>query len=121
MDLPPDIFHFHHIGVACRQIDSEQRGWMSLGYTPDSERFEDPLQGVSGVFMSGPGPRMELLENLPGSDTLNPFLDAGIKMYHNAFEVPELERAVTLLQNQRARILSPPKPAVALEGAGWCL
>lgn len=116
MNLDTDIFQFHHIGVACRRIDSEQRGWSAFGYAPEGGRFEDPLQGIAGLFMTGPGPRIELLEGLPGSDTLTPFLEAGTKMYHQAFEVPELEEATDFLQQQRAKTLSPPKPAVAFGG-----
>lgn len=116
MDFSKNAFHFHHIGVACRRIETEQRGWRTLGYAPEGDRFEDPLQGIAGLFMTGPGPRVELLEELPGSDTLTPFLEAGTKMYHQAFEVPDLEKAVAFLQQQRAKALSPPKPAIAFGG-----
>lgn len=116
MTFNPSIFRFHHIGVACRRIENEQRGWTALGYVPDGDRFEDPLQGIAGLFMTGPGPRVELLEELPGSDTLTPFLEAGTKMYHQAFEVPDLEKTLAYLQQQRAKALSSPKPAIAFGG-----
>ena len=116
MDFDPDTFRFHHIGVACRRIETEERGWIALGYSREGDRFEDPQQGIAGVFIAGPGPRMELLEELPGSDTLTPFLDAGTKMYHHAYEVPKLELAEEILRQYRGKVISPPKPAVAFGG-----
>lgn len=107
---------FHHVGIACRSLNVERQGWESLGYTVEGEPFKDTLQGVSGLFMVGPGPRVELLEPLNGSDTLTPFLQAGIKIYHHAYETASLEVATATLCARRARVISPPKPAVAFGG-----
>ena len=111
-----DALHFHHIGVACRSLSIEQRGWEALGYRQEGVPFSDPLQGVCGMFLTGPGPRVELLEPLPGSETLSPFLKAGVKMYHYAYETPALGPAIEALKAKRAKIVSPPKPAVAFGG-----
>ncbi len=116
MDAALAGFDFHHIGVACRSLAVEQRGWALLGYDVEGEAFTDPLQGVTGLFMTGPGPRMELLAPLPGSTTLTPFLDGGIKMYHHAYVVLDIETATDTLKARRAKIVSPPKPAVAFGG-----
>jgi len=110
------MFHFHHVGVACRSLQVERVGWESLGYSQEGDAFEDLLQGVAGMFLTGPGPRVELLENLDGSDTITPFLEVGTKMYHQAFEVQHLGDAMTLLQTHRAKVLSPRKPACAFNG-----
>lgn len=113
-----DTLRFHHIGVACRSIALERRAWEALGYRQENMPFTDPLQGVNGLFLIGPGPRMELLEPLPGAETetLMPFLKAGTKMYHQAYETTDLEAATGALKNLRAKIVSPPKPAVAFGG-----
>lgn len=111
-----DKKQFHHIGVACNNIETERLGWESLGYVAEGARFEDPLQGVAGIFMTGPGPRIELLEDLPGSETLNPFLRSGTKMYHQAFFVRDLASSLANFQRHKAKVLSGPKPAVAFEG-----
>ena len=63
---------FHHLGVACADIDAEARTWQLLGYTPAGLRHEDPLQGVVLQFFEGGGPRLELIAPLPGSKTLEP-------------------------------------------------
>lgn len=114
MTRPP--LAFHHVGVACRSIEREARPLLALGYAHEGEVFEDPLQGIRGRFLAGAGPRMELLEPLPGSTTLDPFLSRGVKMYHHAYETPDLEAALEWHLSQRARTVSPPKPAVAFGG-----
>jgi methylmalonyl-CoA/ethylmalonyl-CoA epimerase len=55
---------FHHIGVACKDIESETKISMNLGYEIEGEDFIDPVQGVSGRFLVGGGPRLELLAPL---------------------------------------------------------
>ena len=107
---------FHHLGLACRSISKEARHLASLGYAQVGETFEDPLQGVRGCFLEGPGPRLELLEPLAGSTTLDGFLARGVKMYHQAFETPCLDAALEWHLGRRARVVSPPKPAVAFGG-----
>ena len=107
---------FHHIGVACRSLDREAHPLLGMGYRPEGEDFEDPMQGVRGRFLVGPGPRLELLEPLEGRDTLDPFLARGVKMYHHAFETPDLDAATDWYISQRARVVAPARPAVAFGG-----
>jgi methylmalonyl-CoA/ethylmalonyl-CoA epimerase len=114
MDRP--LLVFHHVGVACRSLDREARPLLAMGYEAEAPDFEDPLQGVRGRFLVGQGPRMELLEPLPGSTTLDPFLDRGVKMYHHAYETPSVDAALAWYATSRARVVAPPKPAVAFGG-----
>jgi methylmalonyl-CoA/ethylmalonyl-CoA epimerase len=107
---------FHHLGIACRSIDAEARAWAALGYTRESERFEDPIQGIRGEFWTGPGPRAELLEALPGSAVLAPWLDRGVKIYHLAWEVDDLDAALEEAKDKRGRVVTGPVPAVAFGG-----
>jgi glyoxalase/bleomycin resistance protein/dioxygenase superfamily protein len=107
---------FHHIGVACRDIDREARAFAALGYTIDGQIFSDPLQKIRGCFLTGAGPRIELLAPLDDSSPLLPWLEKGIKMYHQAFEVESMEKTIAALCESRAVVLSPPKPAVAFDG-----
>jgi len=106
---------FHHLGVACRQIDAEQEAWVALGYRPERAEFTDPLQGVRGRFLVGPGPRLELLEAVEGSTVLEPWLVRGVKVYHHAYEVDALEAAIDDLRDRRGRLVSGPVPAVAFD------
>lgn len=113
----PDGFRFHHIGYATASIEKERDVFESLGYRLEGAVFQDPIQGISGCFLAGGGPRVELLENLPGSDRLMPWLNAGVRMYHLAYEVGStLEDALTWARGCRAKVNVAPVPAVAFRG-----
>jgi len=112
----PDGYEFHHIGYATTSLEQERQWFEFLGYRLEAEPFVDPLQGVAGCFMVGPGPRVELLENLPGSTTLTPWINAGVKMYHFAYLVDDLPVAIEWARGRRAKVVSPPAPAAAFGG-----
>jgi methylmalonyl-CoA/ethylmalonyl-CoA epimerase len=107
---------FHHLGVACRDLDAEEQVWTPLGYVRESADFEDPRQQIRGRFLVGPGPRLELLVGTPGSTVLDPWLSRGIKIYHQAFEVPAVAGAIEALVVDGARVVVEPVPAVAFGG-----
>ena len=113
--LPSDCV-FHHIGYATHSIEGEQSFLYALGYEIEGGCFEDPSQGIFGCFMVGSGPRIELLENLEGSQTLTPWLNAGIKMYHFAYLVNSVDQAIDWATTQRGRIITKATPAVAFGG-----
>ena len=117
-DLPqlPPGYDFHHIGYATTSVERERSLFEFLGYRIEGNPFLDELQGVSGCFICGPGPRIELLENLPGTDTLTPWLNAGVKMYHIAYWVDEIDKAIDWARIQRARVIARPLPARAFGG-----
>lgn len=112
----PDGFAFHHVGYATRSIARELETLELLGGRAESDAFEDPIQGIRGLFVVGNGPRIELLENLPGSTTLDSFLDAGIKLYHVAYEVDSIDDALRWARSVRAKVTVEPVPAVAFGG-----
>jgi methylmalonyl-CoA/ethylmalonyl-CoA epimerase len=107
--------NFHHLGYACVDLDEEARGLAALGYVSEGEAFEDPLQGISGRFLVGGGPRIELVCALGGSEVLQPWLRRGTKVYHSAYEVADLRGTSASLVEGRATVVSPPKPAVAFD------
>lgn len=103
---------FHHIGVATRGIDDELAAWELLGYAPEGEAFDDPNQGIRGRFLTAEGqPRLELLENLPDSGTLDKLLRSGRKLYHMAYWTDDIEAAIAALRERYAQVLSPLKPS----------
>jgi methylmalonyl-CoA/ethylmalonyl-CoA epimerase len=107
---------FHHIGVACRDLDAETQTYSLLGYSPESDDFVDERQGIRGRFLVGPGPRLELLVGLPGSAVLEPWLRKGVKYYHEAFLVDDLRAGVERLCEQGGKVVVEPVPAVAFGG-----
>lgn len=108
---------FHHIGVATKSIDREEETYRQLGYSCEGSVFTDPVQGVRGMFVVGPGPRLELLEPYAGSTTLDPWLTVGSRIYHLAYEVDDCSAAISVAQKTlKAHVLRPPLPAVAFGG-----
>ena len=106
-------FEFHHIGVATRGIEKELPMYLLLGYQKEGKLFADPEQGIRGMFLTAEGqPRLELLENLEGSVTLNTPLERGQKLYHMAYLVGNIERAMEIMGANRAKVIAPLKKSV---------
>ncbi len=104
---------FHHIGVATRGIEKELPLYTLMGYKKESIFFEDQTQGIRGLFLIAKNqPRLELLENLVGSHTLDEPLKRGQKLYHTAYYVQHIEKAVKVFSHSRAKIISPLKQSV---------
>ena len=106
-------FRFHHIGLACRDIEKEAKALRLLGYEIEGQHFMDPLQKIHGCFLVGPGPRMELLAPVDESSPIVSWLNRDIKMYHQAYEVEAIVPALAALSAQHAVVVSRAKPAVA--------
>ena len=111
-----DGIRFHHIGVACRNLDQEEQRYRDLGYTREGSDFTDPIQGILGRFLIGGGPRLELLVETPGKAVLTPWIRKGIRLYHLAWEADDLDAASRQFVDRRAKVVVPPVPAVAFEG-----
>lgn len=109
-------FTFHHLGIACRDLDRSTEQQRQLGYAPEGADFVDPVQGVRGRFLVGGGPRLELLQALPSRSVLDPWLTGGDRIYHQAFTVPDVDEALKGLMAGGARIVVAPVPAVAFAG-----
>ena len=57
-----EFLFFHHIGIACRDIDKSKVFYVDQGYTAAPTTL-DPLQRVKVCFLEKQGvPRLELLE-----------------------------------------------------------
>lgn len=112
---------FHHIGVACRNLEVESRPYEFLGYAQAGKDFVDPLQGITGRFLEGPGPRLELVSGTGAADgVLTGMLDRGVKMYHLAFTSRDFEASVQEAIRCRGKMVVAPVPAVAFGGRRIC-
>lgn len=109
-------FAFHHLGVACRDLDRELESWTRLGYRAEGEAFTDPVQKIRGRFVVGPGPRLELLAASEPGSPVEGYLQRGTKFYHQAFEAADFDAALVDMQTGGARITAGPVPAVAFGG-----
>ena len=107
---------FHHLGVACRNIESELTQFALLGYQPEGDVFEDPIQRVRGVFITGMGPRLELLSPLGDSPMLSPWLNKGVKYYHQAYLTADIVAGIDYLCSAGAHVTVEPVAATAFGG-----
>lgn len=113
---PPSGCVFHHIGYAARSIEDEKVFFSSFGYVQEGRVFSDPVQGVKGLFLSGGGPRIELLEDLPGRNTLVPWIQAGVRLYHLAYLTDDLDACLDWSRRARGKVVIAPVPSVAFGG-----
>ncbi len=106
---------FHHIGIACRDIDKTREFYLGLGYTA-SPVVDDPLQHVRICFLDKEGaPRLELLQPLDDqSPVARTLATAGVTPYHFCYEVRNIDEAIVALRTKRFLLVSGPVPACAL-------
>ena len=104
-------FEFHHIGIATKNIEKEFKSYAMLGYIKEAWFDSDINQGVKGLFITAKNqPRLELLENLEGSNTLNYWLKQGIKLYHFGYMVNDIDKAFDIFTVKLgAKVVSPMK------------
>jgi methylmalonyl-CoA/ethylmalonyl-CoA epimerase len=108
----PRALTFHHIGVTCNSISEEVESWASLGYAQENEPFVDDTQGIRGVFMTGGGPRVELLEAVAGSSTLAPWIKRGVKLYHTGYLTADFDAALESFVARGAVVTRAPAQSV---------
>ena len=104
---------FHHFGVACADLDNEIRHFSVLGYRQEGGIFHDPIQQIVCCFLTGPGPRLELIAPDGENSPVTFWLKKGVKYYHQAFEVGSLTAALEEMRNAGGKVVSQPAPAVA--------
>jgi methylmalonyl-CoA/ethylmalonyl-CoA epimerase len=107
---------FHHIGVACRDLDAEEEAFSILGYAREGPEFYDPIQGIHGRFLVGGGPRLEILRNHEEPGVLSNWLKKGVRFYHLAYETDRFEECCAALAANGAKCVVSPVPAVAFGG-----
>lgn len=111
---------FHHIGYACRSLDKQAKVFEGLGYRVEGERFTDTTQMISGLFMTGAGPRIELIEPTCPESPVTGYLQRGQKMYHLAYEVADMATAVESMKALGAKVVVAPVSAIAFGGRDIC-
>ncbi|KEF40313.1 Glyoxalase/Bleomycin resistance protein/Dioxygenase superfamily [Schinkia azotoformans MEV2011] len=107
------MFKFHHIGLACKNLEKEIKMHEKLNYFRESQIFEDANQKIKGVFMKNGEFRIELLEALNKDSPINNYLKKGIRMYHQCFTTENLDVAIKFLINEGAVLVAEPIEAVA--------
>lgn len=114
------MMKFDHIGIAVRNIQKEVERFEKLGYSAGQE-FVDDIQGVSGIFLEGDGPRLELVQTLNGRHTLEPWLKQfDFRPYHFAYRVDDANNLVHQLGAVGSKLAKSKEPAVAFPGMEIC-
>lgn len=111
----------HHIGFATQNFEGLESLFLDLGLKA-SDSFIDHTQGVSGTFYQSElgNCRIELLQNLEGSETLSPWIKRGIALYHLGFEVDHIEASISSIKKKGGFLLGPPVPAIAFQNRKIC-
>jgi methylmalonyl-CoA/ethylmalonyl-CoA epimerase len=116
--MPP--LRFHHLGLACSNLDAETSWLEVLGYRREGEDFVDSVQGVVGRFLTGAGPRLELLTEAEGSQALQSWLRKRVKIYHQAFLTALISDRIKSFEQAGGRLVTGPVPAAAFAGSRIC-
>ncbi|MCA9256905.1 MAG: VOC family protein, partial [Phycisphaerales bacterium] len=104
----------HHVGVAVRNIESAAADFTAaFGAVAESAIVVDEAQAARILFMTMHGARIELLQPHGESSHLWGIVNRGIGVYHTCHETTNMEKTLEHLEANGARIISPPKPAVA--------
>ncbi len=110
-----DIFKFHHIGVAVKDIDKSAAIYENGGYQK-SKSIYDPVQNVNICWLTKEGmPIVELLAPVDSSSPVCKILEKnGATPYHTCYEVENIDQAVEELRNQKYVLVCKPVEAVAI-------
>lgn len=105
---------FHHVGVAVKDLKAAVAQFQAaFGAVPESEVIHDEIQQVRLQFIKIGGLRIELLEPAADSSPLDALIKRGIAIYQTCHEVDDLDATLDHLKACGAKVLSPPKPAIA--------
>jgi methylmalonyl-CoA/ethylmalonyl-CoA epimerase len=101
---------FHHVGVACRDIDEE---------IASISRIHEVIEQTPTVFDEKQNAHLVMLTLSDGSNIeliagkqVELVLKKGITYYHICFEVDDINAEIERLENEGAFLISPPKPAI---------
>lgn len=109
--------HFHHFGIACRDIEKTAAAYCAIGYIKGETVF-DPLQNINISFLSHESmPIVELLSPVDENSPVVQILEKnGVTPYHTCYEVDNIDAAVKSFKRLRYLVVSKPKTACAIDG-----
>lgn len=107
---------FHHVGIACRDIEASKTFYIDQGYTA-SATTHDTIQNVFICFLHKDGmPTIELLAPVDEKSPVNRTLaTSGVTPYHICYETTNIESTVKELRKKQFVCVSKPVPACAIQ------
>jgi methylmalonyl-CoA/ethylmalonyl-CoA epimerase len=104
-----------HIGVIVRRVDAASALYARLGLS-ETGRMAFPQENIRIAFIPVEGARIELMETLEPAGPLHRFLAGrGEGIHHLAFEVPDMEEALTRVREAGGRLIDE-TPRLGSEG-----
>ena len=112
---------FHHIGIACYNIEDTAAFYISQNYSL-TETVYDSIQNVHIAFLSkADNPLIELISPHDEASPINKNLQKnGVSPYHICYETLDLDSSILELKKQKFLVVSKPSPAVAFDGRRVC-
>ncbi len=114
---------FHHIGIACFNIEETASFYTDQDYTL-SETVFDPVQNVYIAFLNSQKQNMPCIELISPYNETSPVCKNlqknGVSPYHICYVTENLEESITELKKQKFIMVSKPSPAVAFCGNRVC-
>lgn len=107
----------HHIGYAVKNLEQSISTFEVLGYTT-VEITEDTGRHIRIAFLQNGSECVELVApDGDGTPVDGVLKSVGPTPYHICYEVPDLQAALTELQQYRWIVTKQPEPAPAIGGA----
>lgn len=104
---------FHHIGIACRNIEAEKcmlHAMLEIQESTDCV-FDERQNARLCMLKLKDGTKIELVEG----DAVNSFLKRRQFLYHTCFTTPAIEAEINNLTELGATLVSEPKEAVLFQ------
>jgi methylmalonyl-CoA/ethylmalonyl-CoA epimerase len=114
-----NLIRFHHIGIACVDMEKEINYYQIMGYEYDGIEYIDKNLGIKCRFLNGGGPRIELVVEY-NSNVLQPYLKNNSKIYHMAFKTKKIFDTINNLKKYGYKIIIEPTPAIAFSNKSVC-
>lgn len=112
---------FHHIGIACYDIEVSKIFYENMGYKA-SDRIIDPIQDIEICFLHKNGqPLIELLAPLDENSPVNRTLSAnGVSPYHICYSVSDITLSIKQLRREKFVQVGREAKACAMNDALVC-
>lgn len=109
---------FHHVGIACDDMDETERFVRSTHKVNSAtERIYDPVQDATVCILNvEDGLNIELISG----KQVEGILKKKMTLYHTCFETDDMQAAIKKLEEAGAFMLSEPKPALLFNNRHVC-
>lgn len=100
---------FHHVGIACRDLAAELERIVMIHDVVETSPvvFDQGQQAELVLLTLSDGTHLELISG----KQVEGILKKNITYYHLCFEVDDIRAEIDRLEEQHAKLLSPPTPA----------